>query len=41
MATVSVQKSIKIDVKELADISIEDKISRQKIGEYHSLAEIH
>jgi hypothetical protein len=42
MATVSATKdSIKTDVRELANIATEDKISRQTIKDYHSLAEIH
>jgi hypothetical protein len=42
MATVSATKdSIKTDVRGLANIATEDKISRQTIKDYHSLAEIH
>jgi hypothetical protein len=42
MATVSATKdSIKTDVRGLANIATEDKISRQTIKDYHSVAEIH
>ena len=42
MATIGVSKDdIKTDVRELATIAIEDKISKDTIKGYHGLAEIH
>ena len=42
MATIGATKDdIKTDVRELAAIAIEDKISKDRIKSYHGLAEIH